>query len=220
MRALWAEAADRLTFYLPYLIRYRLPCKERAMATVSFMPASKLAELLQTANKGGEMYVRVASGNRLALGADPMNPTLSIDLSKEAIAPYNESKTKEDQLPPTAASIAKASRKSGDHWIELKGKRLECGSLRELLGHGLRSLEAERPGTLDKLSHIKPRSKRIVARERKALFDAEHPDEHSDQLVNGWWYGTNNSAQETNAWLERACNCAGLTWGKDLRTSL
>jgi hypothetical protein len=93
--------------------------------------------------------------------------------------------------------------------------------LRELLGEGLRSIEVSRPGTLEKLSHVKPGTKRIVARERRMLFDSEHLcDEYGDQLIDGWWYGTNNSSQETYRWLERACDCAGLKWGEDLRTNL
>jgi hypothetical protein len=43
---------------------------------------------------------------------------------------------------------------------------------------------------------------------------------YSDELAGGWWYGTNNSAAETNAWLQRASSCAGLIWGNQLRTSL
>jgi len=38
--------------------------------------------------------------------------------------------------------------------------------------------------------------------------------------MDGWWYGTNNSAGETNAWLERACSCSGLAWREDFKTSL
>lgn len=190
------------------------------MASVSFLPTSKLIELLRAADPKGNMHVRVASGSRIVIGVDPMNPSYTIDLSKETLAQIDEGPAMGAVSPPTSIWRPKATRKSGDHWIELKGKRLNCGSLRELLGHGLRSLEAESPGTLDRLSQIKPRSKRIVARDRKMLFDAEHPVEHSDELVDGWWYGTNNSAQETNAWLERACICAGLIWGKDIKTSL
>lgn len=199
------------------------------MATVSFILASKLSELMQSANKGGEMYVRVVSRNRLALGVDPMNPTILIDLSKEKVGPYNEFKQQvapqlreeADPQPQAQATAIRASRRSGEYWIELHGKRLEFGSLRELLGAALRAIEATHPGTLEKLAHIKPKSKRIVARDKKMLFDSEHLcDEYADHLMNGWWYGTNNSAQETNTWLERACDCAGLRWGRDFRSNL
>ena len=105
--------------------------------------------------------------------------------------------------------------------MEIQGNRIECGSLKDLLAESLKAIEAAQAGTLEKLSHIKPRSKRIVAHDKKALFDAEHlSEEFGAKLINGWWYGTNNSAPETNTWIERACGCAGLKWGKDVRTSL
>ncbi len=192
------------------------------MAMMSFISASKLVELVKSANKGGEMYVRVVSGNRLALGNDPMSPTVSIDLSKETVGPYkkeSKAQTVEESQPP--ANSVRAARRSGEYWIELHGKRLEFGSLRELLGQSLRSIEAERPGTLDKLSHIKPKTKRIVAQDKKMLFDSEElSNKYGEKLMTGWWYGTNNSSQETSTWLERACGCAGLKWGKDFRTNL
>jgi hypothetical protein len=191
------------------------------MAIVSFILASKLIELVQSANKGGGMYVRVVSGNRLALGNDPMNPTVSIDLSKEQIGPYKEQKTQAPIEVHAEVHAVRTTRRSGDYWMELHGERREFGSLRDLLRQSLCSIEAVRPGTLEKLSHIKPKSKRIVAHDKKLLFDAEHlSDEYGEQLMNGWWYGTNNSSQETSAWLERACSCAGLKWGKDFRTNL
>ena len=190
------------------------------MATISFIRAAKLIELVQSANKGGDMYVRVVSGNRLALGNDPVNPTFAIDLSKEAVIPFGNAEAPIPQEPPPHSVGARASRRSGDYWIELLGKRADVGSLRELLAEGLRSIETAQPGTLEKLTHIKPKSKRI-AHDKKMLFESEHlSDEYADQLMTGWWYGTNNSAQETDTWLERACGCAGLKWGKDLRTSL
>jgi hypothetical protein len=192
------------------------------MAIMSFISAAKLVELVKSANKGGEMYVRVVSGNRLALGNDPMNPTVSIDLSKEAFGPYKkESKAQAVEESQSQANSVRATRRSGEYWIELHGKRFEFGSLRELLGQSLRSIEAERPGTLEKLSQIKPKSKRIVARDKKLLFDSEHlSDEYGEDLMTGWWYGINNSSQETSTWLKRACGCAGLKWGKDFRTNL
>jgi hypothetical protein len=187
------------------------------MAT--FISASKLVELVRSANKDGGMYV-VVKDNGLALGHDPVNPTISIDLSKEIIGPYNGSRAPAVvDLQP--ASTVRAARRAGEYWLEIHGKRLEFGSLRDLLGEGLRSIEAACPGSLEKLSHIKPKSKRIVARDKAMLFDSgELVDKYGEQLMTGWWYGTNNSSQETKTWLERACSCAGLKWGKDFRTNL
>jgi hypothetical protein len=193
------------------------------MASFSFIPASKLIELVQSANKTGAMYVRIMSASKLALGPDPMKPTVLIDLSKETAGPYNEGNEGKANDSDTKAQTgsAKITRRSGEYWFEIKGHPKDVGSLRELLGQGLLEIEAQCPGTLDKLSHIKLKTKRIVARDKKMLFDTEHlVDDHSKQLKNGWWYGINNSADETTAWLRRACDCAGLKWGKDFRTNL
>lgn len=113
------------------------------------------------------------------------------------------------------------TRRSGNYWLELNGHRVEHSSLKDLLSEGLRALEQTRPGTLEKLTRIKPRSKRIVARDPKHLFDRSHLAKGcSEKLIDGWWFGTNNSADETNAWLERACSCSGFIWGEDFKTSL
>jgi hypothetical protein len=184
------------------------------MASLSFISASKLVELVQSANKGSQMYVRVVSGNRLALGSDPMNPTISIDLSRETVGPYGKPE-------PELQSGPRVTRRSGEYWFEIKGKRHEVSSLGELLGKGLREIEAARPGTLEKLSHHKGRTKRIVSRDRNALFDTKHlADKHAVKLVDGWWYGTNNSSGETENWLKRACEHAGLKWGENFKTKL
>ncbi len=197
------------------------------MASVSFIPASKLIELVRAADAGAGMYVRVLSSTRLALGKDPMQPTWTIDLSKEHIVPYEPSRPNgaespiENKVSIRQTSETRATRRSGDYWFELLGQRSDFPSLREMLRAALLGLEEARAGTLDKLSLIKPRSKRIVALEKRLLFSNDaQVDEYAEQLGNGWWFGTNNSAQETNAWLERACSCAGLKWGREFRTSL
>ncbi|MGH6922505.1 MAG: hypothetical protein ACRED5_01935 [Propylenella sp.] len=194
------------------------------MASISFISATKLADLLLSAGNQERLYVRVLSSTQLALGADPLEPTSVIDLSRERVIPF----TPESGIPATAQvppsdgqTKLRVTRRSGQYWYEIDGARHECRSLRELLSGSLRAIELKRPGTLDKLAHIKPRSKRIVALEPSALFDEPHlADKYGERLVNGWWYGTNNSAPETVAWLQRACSCGGLTWNSDFKTSL
>lgn len=53
------------------------------------------------------------------------------------------------------------------------------------------------------------------------LFDkADLVEKYSEKLIDGWWYGTNNSKYETITWLRRATELAGLEWGTDISTSL
>ena len=101
------------------------------------------------------------------------------------------------------------------------GETVDTYSLKDLLSAGLHALEKVKPGTLEKLSKVKKSTKRIVAKNPSDLFDTPGLSEtYSQKLMDGWSYGTNNSAQETNAWLERACEAAGVKWGKDFSTSL
>ncbi|MGA3399416.1 MAG: hypothetical protein ABSC95_09355 [Acetobacteraceae bacterium] len=194
------------------------------MAHVSFIAASKLVELLTAANVRRDMHVRVLTANQLALGVDPLHPTSVIDLSKEVIRALFQGESEATAEPPPPPSPAPArpttsgrvSRQSGKYLLAVRGQTIECTSLKHLLAEGLRTLESYQNGTLDKLSRVKPRTKRIVARDPANLFDqTELSEKYSEKLIDGWWFGTNNSAAETNAWLERACSLAGLEWGKD-----
>jgi hypothetical protein len=196
------------------------------VANIAYMSAAKLVDCINSVSADRNIQVRILSADRLALGADPLNPGYVIDFSKEKIEPFALTQHGVgDPIvtspSPVEGSRPRLARRSGEYWFEMKGQRVEAGSLKELLAGGLRALEAERPGTLEKLTQIKPRSRRIVAHDPGQLFDRGHlVKDYAERLMNGWWFGTNNSAPETNAWLERACACSGLVWGEDFKTSL
>ncbi|MFT3989471.1 hypothetical protein [Aestuariivirga sp.] len=187
------------------------------MAHVSFISAKKLIELLVAASSREDMHVKVLTTNQLAIGIDPLHPTSVIDLSKELVVPMK--KVVEAVPAPRVVESAPAyrhSRQTGRYMLEIKGKGTTCTSLKQILAEGLRGLEAHKSGTLEKLSQIKPRSKRIVAHDPRYLFEqSELVEKYSEKLSNGWWFGTNNSADETTTWLKRGCELAGLTWDRD-----
>jgi hypothetical protein len=121
---------------------------------------------------------------------------------------------------PVKPPKVRLSRRTGRYLLEIKGRTIECESLKEMLAEGLRALEAYKKGTLDKLAAAKSRTRRIVSRDPSKLFDKTHLQEkHAEPLMEGWWYGTNNSALETNRWLRQARTIAGLTWEKDFSTT-
>jgi hypothetical protein len=201
------------------------------MANMSFIAAAKLVELLATADAQRNMYVRMLDTDRLAIGVDPFRPTQVIDFSKEQIGPWapgelNAVSQQYNVSSPASAPVdniegPRITRRTGAYWFEIAGRRVECSSLKDLLAEGLRALEGACPGTFEKLSLMKPRSRRIVARDPKDLFDKGHlTQRYAERLVDGWWYGTNNSNPETNTWLQRACSCSGLKWDEDFKTSL
>lgn len=89
------------------------------------------------------------------------------------------------------------------------------GSVTQALIHGLNLIEAARPGTIERLGHLKKRSKRPVARTRAELYDVNHPDAHSERLENGWFVATNNKSAEAVGVMRQAAELAGLVWGVD-----
>lgn len=187
---------------------------------ISLIPTEKLAELAKTAHKQGLHYAHIHSKNILAIGADPLRPTHVIDLTEEAIRPIS-GETSSDKIKQPEQVSKKVLRRTGDHWVKIHGSMIECVSLKGMLAEGLKAIEAYHPGTLEDLSKIMPRSKRIVARDPQNLFkDQNLARKYSEKLTNGWWFGTNNSADETLSWLRRAAEIARLTWGKDIETSL
>ncbi|MBZ9734351.1 hypothetical protein LB534_04990 [Mesorhizobium sp. CA18] len=194
------------------------------MAQVSFIMATKLIELLGSANGSGDLSVSVLSSNQLALGVDPLKPTSVLDLSNETVRSIDLEEAKKETASPEAVVPSlthRASRQTGSYILKFKGVTTDCWSLRNLLEEGLKSFEAYQPGVLDKLSAIKPRTKRIVARDPLHLFDqAALAHKYAQPLMDGWWFGTNNSAEETQAWLRRGAELAGLRWGSDVSTSM
>lgn len=184
------------------------------MASVSFISTSKLVSLLAAADPQKTLRVRVLDATRLSLETDTFQQVSIINLAEEKII-------QGDNPIDIPNAAPKASRKSGKYQLIAFGKTVETYSLKDLLSTGLKTLEEAKPGMLEKLSKVKKSTKRIVAKEASDLFDTPGlADTYSHELMDGWWYGTNNSAQETNSWLERACECAGVKWGKDFSTSL
>jgi hypothetical protein len=187
------------------------------------MAAGKLAHLLRSADPQSAMHVQIL-GDRLVFGVNPSQPSHMIDFSGERVVPYKASAS-----PPALGSSdnairndgARITRRSGEYWFEIRGKRTECGSLKELLAEALKGLERAKPGTLEQLSRIRGRSRRIVSHDANRLFDKPHlVKDHAEKLGNGWYYGTNNSARETGVWIQRAVECAGLVPGTDFMMSL
>lgn len=188
------------------------------MAQLAYMQREKLIELLNHENTKSGSFVRILDDHLLGVGSDPMSPSTIIDFSKEQSFPLkNQGNSNKPGL--TIVVAEKGSRRRGKYWFGTDIVRYECNSLKDLLLRALKKLEEDHPGTLDKLSRIKPRSKRIVARDKTLLFDNRHlVEDYSEKLVGDWWVGTNNSAKETSSWLQRAAKCAGR--GVGFKTSL
>lgn len=185
------------------------------MATVSYIPSAKLISLLSAADPQRKLNVRVINTTRLSLDNDAFQPVSLIDLSEETVLSADNAPIAFD--PPAT----RLSRKSGEYQATILAETIQGNSLKEVLGLALQSLEKQRPGSLEKLAKLKTSAKRIVAHSPTDLFiGSPHlAEKYAERLTNGWWFGTNNSGQETNAWLRRACESTGLKWDRDIKTS-
>jgi hypothetical protein len=190
-----------------------------AQISITAIDATKLAKLLAATNAAKNLKVWILTPDELAFGVEPPLRMGVIDLIREEVRQNGHT----DHVPtpnPPRPTATRLSRRTGQYLLEIKGRTIECTSLKEMLAEGLRALEAHKKGTLDKLAAAKSRTRRIVSRDPSTLFDKAHLEEkHAEPLMEGWWYGTNNSALETNRWLRQACALAGLTWEKDFSTS-
>jgi hypothetical protein len=187
------------------------------MARSDYMETRKLIDLLKRVDLDQDRFVLVRDGE-LVLGRNPFDPTKSIDFATEKMVALSSHDSLTEK-PDTSPVIS--SRKTGDYWFEIEGCRVGVRSQKELLGEALRALEKAHPGTLEKLSRIRGRSKAIVSRDPNTLFNKPHlVAKFAQKLMDGWWFGTNNNANETNSRLQEAATCAGLKWGETFKTSL
>ena len=55
------------------------------MASIAFASLEKVMDLFKAVQSREELYLRVISSSRLAVGPDPLHPTHLIDLAREAL---------------------------------------------------------------------------------------------------------------------------------------
>ena len=189
------------------------------MANKSFLGTTTLQTLLAQADQHGASVVWVYSENQLALGNDPFNPTYIVELGAEALRPVAPN----DALPPPTVPTPRGRprRDYMRYFVAIRGERMNSSSLKELLSDALLGIEEVSPGTLDELTKVKPRTKRIVARDPSNLCEQkELVKQYAAKLTDGWWYGTNNNLEETLTWIQRAAKISALEWGKDIQTNI
>lgn len=160
----------------------------------------------------------IMSNNQIAIGSEAMKPERIYDLAAEELRPLG---TTPSSAPAAQPASVNPALKSGRYRFQIEGKTIECASLRDLLKKGLQAIEESYPGMLEELTKVKPRTKRIVAKKKSDLFeDQALVEKYAEKLIDGWWYGTNNSTDETRQWLMRACEYTKLQFGTDFDTSI
>ena len=163
---------------------------------------------------------------------DPQTTTIDIDIEV-----YREIETRRrsfDQKPndilretyglPVSVQPAqtpvqpRATRRTGAFVFVLQGERFAAGSLKEAYIDCLRELSVRDPEFLDRLSHRRTRTRRLVARHGADLYlrSPQLAGKFAIPLVDGWWVDTNLSRIQCEQRLEIACDVAGLVFGEDL----
>ena len=172
---------------------------------------AKLRQLLDAIPDSVGMSVFMDNAAGLKVGRTLDSPDFRIDFATEAVLPL-EVREVSVVSPQSLYPPSTPHRRTGEYAVEFGGARYVADSGKALLVVGLQALENAHPGTLEKLSHAKNRSRRIVSRDRGALFDKKHlVEKNSIQIADGWWVGTNNSHQQIKNWLLKAAQCAGVT---------
>jgi excisionase family DNA binding protein len=112
----------------------------------------------------------------------------------------------------------RATRRRDTITFTLLGTVREAGSAIDLLTQVVEQLAAKDPSFLERLSQVKGRTRRYVARQKEDLYPGR-PDlvqQYSKQLKSGWWLGTNYNSNLIYSIVKKSCQIAGLRWGADL----
>ncbi|RWE85101.1 hypothetical protein [Mesorhizobium sp.] len=116
------------------------------------------------------------------------------------------------------ATTVRNERSTGFYGFVLKGNTMSFNNLKAAYKNCLLELAAADGTFLTSLSKEETPARRLVARDRKALYKkTPHlADEFAEELVDGWWLDTNLSQQQVESRLQTACKVANIAFGSDL----
>ena len=156
----------------------------------------------------------IGDDRRLKFGVFP-NSMASFDFAGESLRQEENSPkgaTLENQTKRRVRDVSnKAARKTEKITLEFSDLDLVCGSAKQALLEGMDEIERRQPGTLDKVSRVKGRSKRPVHREREELYDLPTQQRYSERIKSGHWVATNNKRNEALDVLELTANVANIS---------
>ncbi len=127
---------------------------------------------------------------------------------------YKPEKTPPIKQPRASTSVTGTSRtRTVDNFkFVFKGKEFSAGSAREVMTKLFQLLSQEDSGFLDRFASRKHgKKRRYLARDKRDLYPGR-PDlseQHSVEVVSGWWLGTNYSRRNIQEIIELALEVAG-----------
>ena len=114
--------------------------------------------------------------------------------------------------PFTPASAIIRTRTSDNFNFEYKGKEFSARSAREVMTKLFQILSQEDSGFLDRFASRKHgKKRRYLTRDKTDLYPGrpDLADQHSIEVVSGWWLGTNYSRRNIQDIIELALEVAG-----------
>ncbi len=125
--------------------------------------------------------------------------------------PDNEPKHQPPRKPPTPRTSGRIT------GFVLHGKRIDAGSGRATLARVIKELEKTDSQFLQKFADATvSKRRRLIARQRRDLYEVSHLQVHSMDLGNGWWMGTNLNKSAIKMHIKTACGLAGIKFGSQL----
>lgn len=221
-----AEAAERLTRYLAYdrvrneeavraarddydLIarsregeRYLPTAWERLLSEPDAALVALMAEKVESLCGVRPDEVRVTAFLRANAGHSTKSAPTRAPLHVKPVAPHRTT-------PPSP---------QGERGFALNGTFHEARTAADAYRRIMAALIQQEPGFAARFASEGGRSRAYLARDKAALFPGR-PDLQATsvaEMPHGWWLGLNVSRQTIDQRLRRACELAGLTFGKDL----
>jgi len=140
-------------------------------------------------------------------------PDLGEGAVQSAEQPGNES-----AVPEGLGHVGSSTGRNGAKRYIIFGREHVAYAFRDVLVHVLEELHKSKPGCLERIRG--GHSRTYVARTREGLFpESPHLAEnssHSRELSFGWYVDVNNNEDTAKLIIERACEAAGVRFGKDV----
>ena len=126
----------------------------------------------------------------------------------------------ESRSPKSSADVKQRTyKKSKIIGYEFSGECLEIGTASGTLAAIIKRLHRMDPTFLPKFaSQTASKRRKLVARNRDELYPfSPQLIDHSQELVDGWWLGTNLSSDQIRGRILKACEMSGVEYGRQLR---
>lgn len=111
-----------------------------------------------------------------------------------------------------------------DHFaLTINGKHHEAGSAREVMTRVFQFLAAEDKGFLERYAARKHgKKRRYLAKDKRELYPGREDlaDQHSIEVVPGWWLGTNYSRRNIQDIIDLAIEVAGPQLGSAIQANV